>query len=279
LFYLIRFSTNIISYLEETMLNKLIKIASQLDMAGLYSEADQLDILIVKIAIEKQTVETIVAQIRASRNTLGDLSKLIQGIPDQNVNYRDMIEDAKQSDIDFSKILTGEYIDSMRKTLREVYKATNIFYEIESNIERSFRWATDPKSKEFYKKSINLIGAINALFAEISKDLIPAAYKEEIPLPEAISLKWRGVLQGMIGSCKDYLAEFAETKRVEELSKQERGIPWSPKPIPEAELPAETTEELTKVPRREPEVTNPMGLRNRGQVKNRLAEWLKKLYS
>ena len=261
------------------MLNKLIKIASQLDMAGLHSEADQIDILIIKIAIEKYTAETIVAQIRASRSTLGDLSKLIQGIPDQNVNYRGMIEDAKQSDIDFSEILTEEYIESIKKTLREVYKATDIFSEIESNIERSFRWATDNKSKAFYEKSMKLIRAIHVLFMEIGDDLILAAYKEEVPLSEAISLKWRGALQGMIGSCNDFLAEFAETKRIEELSRQERGIPWPPKPNPEADLPAETTEELTQVSKREPEVTNPMGVGNRAKRKSRLAEWFKKLYS
>ena len=264
------------------MLNKLIKIASQLDMAGLHSEADQIDILIIKIAIEKYTAETIVAQIRASRSTLGDLSKLIQGIPDQNVNYRGMIEDAKQSDIDFSEILTEEYIESMKKTLREVYKATDIFSEIESNIERSFRWATDKtdkKSKAFYEKSMKLIGAIHALFTEIGDDLIPAAYKEEVPLSEAISLKWRGALQGMIGSCNDFLAEFAEMKRIEEVSKEERGIHWPPRHIPEAELPAEVTEELTQVSKKEPDVTNPMGIRRKSENKNRLAEWLRKLYS
>lgn len=261
------------------MLNKLIKIASQLDMSGFYSEADQIDILIVKIAIEKHTEETIVAQIRASRSILGDLSKLIQGIPDQNVNYRDMLEDAKQSDIDFSEILTEEYIESMKKTLREVYKATDIFSEIESNIKRSFQWAADKKSKAFYERSMKLIGAIHALFTEIGEDLITAAYKEEVPLPESISLKWRGVLQGMIGSCNDFLAEFAEMKRIEEVSKEERGIHWPPRHIPEAELPAEVTEELTQVSKKEPDVTNPMGIRRKSENKNRLAEWLRKLYS
>jgi len=261
------------------MLNKLIKIASQLDMAGLHSEADQVDILIVKIAIEKQTAKTIVSQIRDAKSTLSSLSNLIQGIPGQNLNYKGMIEDAKTSDIDFSEILNEEYIESMRETLREVYKANNIFSEIEPNIERSFQWANNPKDKSFYKNSMKLIAEIRSLFEGIAEDIIPAAYREEIPLPDSLAIKWRGILQRMIGSCNNFLAEFAETGRIEALSPEERGFSYPPKHIPEAELPAEVTEEITQVSKKEPEATNPMGLRNRSQRKNRLAEWLKKLYS
>lgn len=260
------------------MLKKLTKIADRLDSLGFHTEADQIDLLIVKIAIKKYTAETIVSQIEDSKETLGELSKLIQGIPSQNLNYKGMVEDAKKSEIDFSEILTEEYIETMRETLRKIYLASNVFLRIGSNIETSFQFATDAKSKSFYKKSLELIKSINKLFEEIAEDLIPTAYKGVIPLPESISIKWRGALQGMIGACNNFLAEFAEIKRIEELSKEERGIPWPPKPMPEIELPAETTEEITQVSERDPEATNPSGMK-RGKRVNRLAEWLRKLYS
>lgn len=261
------------------MLSKLVKIARQLDAAGLYLEADQIDILIVKIAIKKDTEETIIAQIKSAKGILSSLSGIIQGIPNQNINYKGMIEDSESSDINFSEILTEEYIESIRNILREVYKANNIFFEIKSNIEMSFRWAADNKSKSFYKKSMELIGSIHNLFEEIAEDLIPAAYNKEVPLSDSLSIKWRGVLQGAIGSCNEFLAEFAETKRIDELSKEENGIRWPPNHIPEAELPLERTEEITQVSGGDPDGVSSTGVKIEGGNKNRLAEWLKKLYS
>ena len=144
---------------------------------------------------------------------------------------------------------------------------------------------------------MELIGSIHNLFEEIAEDLIPAAYNKEVPLSDSLSIKWRGVLQGAIGSCNEFLAEFAETKRIDELSKEENGIRWPPNHIPEAELPLERTEEITQdhIPEAElplerteeitqvsggdPDGVSSTGVKIEGGNKNRLAEWLKKLYS